>query len=189
MTMFVIQIILGIAFLLLGGKLFLFLVGGAGFFVGYLLSGYLLPQQPEWFFLVVGGLSAILVILLLIAVKNILIGAAGFAAGAYLTYNLINLINPPTGLATLTILISGGVLGILLAIFLFKWALIFISAIIGSTFVVVKLDVSPQLITYLFILLVVIGVVIQSGLIHSNQPAPHKETWQTTWIPSHTRRD
>ena len=77
-----VTLVVGLAVLLLGRRLFWLFVGAAGFAVGFTVAPAALPNSPEWLIvlaaLVLGILGAVLAILL----QWLAVGLGGFAPGS-----------------------------------------------------------------------------------------------------------
>ena len=57
---------------------------------------------------------------------------------------------------------SGGIIGVILVLSLFEVALIGVSALIGASLVVQALNLSPAVAGLLFVILLIVGIVIQA---------------------------
>jgi len=156
------RILLGLVLLLLGRKLFWLFVGTIGFIFGIEYAAQYLAGQPNWLIvliaLVIGFIGAVLAIFL----QRLAIGAAGFIAGGYIVVSLLNLWGFSTGQFSWVLFLSGGIVGGVLVVVLFDWALVILSSCSGATFIVqgAQLDILSS--TLLFLALATAGILMQS---------------------------
>ena len=158
-------IVLGTVLLAFGRSVFWFFVGVVGFLAGFNLGTQVLTGQPEWVIvaaaIVVGIVGAILAVVL----QRFAAGLAGFFAGGYLLVTLLSMVGWEVGqLAWLPFLV-GGVIGAVLSLFLFDWALIGLSALTGASLVVQALQLSPAVQVLVYLGLFVAGVLIQASML------------------------
>ncbi len=157
--LFVINFILGIGLLVAGRKLFWLFVAAAGFFAGVELTTRFW-HGSEGLSIVVGLIIGVLFALLAMALQSIAIGVAGFLLGATSLLSLANSFGIERG--ELIIYIVGGILGIIFISIFFDWALISISSFAGASILVKTLDLGRPLAGLTFVILLIIGIVIQS---------------------------
>jgi len=79
----IISLILGVALLVAGRKLFWLFVGAAGFVTGLQLATQFW-QGPELLAIVIGLVVGVIFALLAIFLQSVAIGIAGFLAGGYI---------------------------------------------------------------------------------------------------------
>lgn len=160
MTTFI-QIILGIAVLVAGRKLFWLFVAAVGFVAGIILAGFLFPNQSDLIQLLValacGAVGAVLALFL----QQLAIGLAGFLVGGYALVSLLKLVG--LQLPNWLPFIVGGLIGAALLAMLFEWAIIILSSLAGAGLLVQASGIAEGLQTVLFILLLVVGLAIQTG--------------------------
>jgi hypothetical protein len=63
------------------------------------------------------------------------------------------------------VFVIGGILGAILLLVLFDWALILFSSVVGARFIAMAIVLSQTSRTILFILLVVIGIAVQRSML------------------------
>jgi hypothetical protein len=158
----VVSLILGVALLLAGRKLFWLFVGAAGFVAGLQLATQFW-QGPEILAIVIGLVVGVIFALLAIFLQGVAIGVAGFLAGGYILTVLAGMIGLNQGAFSWIVYLVGGVIGVLLVIFLFDWALITLSSLAGASLVTQSLPVASGMGGVIFLALVIIGVVIQGS--------------------------
>lgn len=162
-----VNILLGIALLVAGRKLFWLFVAAAGFVLGTQLVVRSF-HGPEWLGLVVGIVVGLLFAALAMFLKTIAIAVAGFLVGGSILLALARLFGiDPGGLAWL-VYVVGGVIGIILVSVLFDWALISLSSLSGAALIIQELTAVNRMPTaipasVIFFVLVIVGVVIQGG--------------------------
>jgi hypothetical protein len=158
----IISILVGIAVLIAGRKLFWLFVGVVGFAVGLSLAFQLLTDQPTWLILVAALILGIVGAVVAIFVQTAAIGVAGFLVGGYVVLWLLQQLGLDVSQWGWIVFIIGGILGVILALLLFDAALIILSSLTGASLIVQVTNLSPLVMTLLFIVLVVIGIVIQT---------------------------
>lgn len=158
------NLIVGAILALLGRKLFWLFVGGLGFIAGYTYTETFLGQQPDYIVVLVaivaGGIGALLAIFL----QGLAVGLAGFLAGGFITLEVLRISQFDPGQFTWLICFGGGILGTALLVFVFDWALIILSAVIGGSLVVEALPIDPQFKIWSFLAIVVVGCAVQAKL-------------------------
>lgn len=167
----IISLILGIALLIAGRKLFWLFVGAAGFLAGMQLA----PQfwrGPEITVLLIGLLIGVVFAVLAIFLEGVAIGVAGFLAGGYVLTALVSMIGLNPGGFSWIVYVIGGIIGVLFVIFLFDWALITLSSLAGASLVTQALPTSGGPSGVLYLALVIIGVVIQGMIMQRERIAP-----------------
>src|SRR5690242_6306246 len=155
--------VVGIVILLFGRKLFWLCVAAVGFAAGVELAPHLV-QQPSpllalTFALVLGFIGALLALFL----QKLAIAIVGFLSGGKLALAFAGaFLAAAASYYWLTFLI-GGVIGAILLLLLFDWALIFLSAIVGAYLIQAVIRLPSTGSTILFLVLVVVGVLVQAG--------------------------
>ena len=160
----VISIILGGALLLVGRKLFWLFVGAAGFVAGLQLATQFW-QGPEILAIIVGLVVGVIFALLAIFLQGVAIGVAGFLAGGYILTVLAGMLGLNQGAFSWIVYVIGGIIGLLLVIFLFDWALITLSSLAGASLVTQALLIPSGIASVVFLALVIVGIVIQGSML------------------------
>lgn len=160
----VLSVIIGAVLLLFGRKLFWLFVAALGFAVGIEATQYLVHDPPVWMALSVAlvlGFAGALIALLL---QKLAIALAGFVGGGRVAVALAAaFFVQHDQYFSLTFLI-GGIVGALLLLALFDWAIIFLSAVEGAHLVRSGIVLPEKGAQILFIALVVLGVVVQASM-------------------------
>lgn len=154
------SILVGTALLLFGRRLYWVFVAGVGFVVGARLAveslGASAGAGTVWVALAIGLIGAILSLVL----QRVLVGIAGFLAGGYLLYTAtLGLGHNSWGWIAFVL---GGILGTVLLLGVFDWALIALSALMGAAVIAQNVPLDPVLSSLVFLVLMAIGIVVQA---------------------------
>ena len=165
----VIGALVGVIVLLFGRKLFWLCVAAVGFAVGVEVAPHLV-QQPSpivalTFALVLGLVGALLALFL----QKIAIGIAGFVAGGRLALAVAAAFMGNADQHHWLTFLIGGVIGAILLLILFDWALIFLSSIVGAYLIQGLVTLPPTGTAILFMVLVMVGVLIQAGALRRSR--------------------
>jgi len=157
-------LLIGIAILLLGRKLFWLSVAAIGFVIGVQMAPSLFPHQAEIYVLAFGLFLGILGAVLALFLQGIAIALAGFVFGSHLGMALATALSTGGGDNVWIFAIAGGVIGAVVMIAFFDWALIILSSLVGAHLIVdaIRMNSSAKLVC--FVVLVVAGIVIQASL-------------------------
>ncbi len=168
--MLLLRILAGIALVLAGRRLFWLFVGLIGFISGARMASHFFPGQPEWMILAIALRAGVLGALLALFLQWLAVGLAGFLAGAYITVSLLHLSGWGTGGIDWLLFFIGGILGTILIIVLFDWALIILSSLAGAGLIIETLHANQGVAAMLFIALVIVGIVVQSRVTRVKKP-------------------
>jgi len=158
------RILAGIGLLAFGRKLFWLFVGLIGFVSGVHLATRFFPGQPEWMVLAIALMAGVLGALLALFLQWLAIGLAGFFAGGYIVVRLLYVSGLTTGGMYWVLFLIGGIIGLILVIVLFDWALIILSSLAGAGLITESAHVGHSGSLLLFIVLVIAGILVQSRL-------------------------
>ena len=161
----VIGLMIGVALLFFGRKLFWLFVAAIGFAAGMEIAQQITHTPSPMFVLLIalgfGVLGAILSVLL----QKFAIGIAGFIAGGRLATALSAAFYVNHAEYSRIIFLIGGIFGAILLLALFNWALILLTSVEGAH-LISSMIVLPQMGCMLvLIVLIVIGVVVQSAML------------------------
>lgn len=168
----VVNLVLGVAMLLLGRRLFWLFVGVAGFILGIRLAPQLFGGQPDWVLLLIALVFGIVGALLAILLQWVAIAVAGFLLGGFALVSLATLLNFNPGQYEWLVYIIGGIFGAIVILALFDPALIILSSLAGAGLIVQVLNFSAQIELVLFVILTAVGIGVQASLLNSSPPAP-----------------
>jgi hypothetical protein len=160
----ILRILIGILALILGRRLFWLFVGVVGFALGFTCATEFFQGQPDWLIVVIALGVGLLGALLAVFVQQIAIGVAGFIGGGYITLTVVNTLGWDPGSAAWLPFLVGGIVGLVLMIVLFDWALIVLSSLVGAGLIVEAIQLREPVEIVLFVALVAVGIVVQAGL-------------------------
>ncbi len=162
--MAVINVVGGALLLTLGRKIFWLFVAASGFYAGLELASRYLNVGPEWVALLIAVAVGLLGALLAYFFQKLVIGAAGFLAGVFIASRLVSQLGPQVKNWDWLIILAGGIIGIVLMVAIFEWALIILSSLAGSLLVVEGLKLAGLIGMVAGVILFAIGLVFQFGL-------------------------
>ncbi len=170
----ILRILIGILVLTLGRKLFWLFVAVVGFAFGAALGTQFFQGQPDWVILVIALGAGLLGALLAVFLQQIAIAVAGVIGGGYIALILLNALGWDPGTASWLPFLIGGIIGLVLMIVLFDWALIVLSSLVGASLIVQAIQLREPVEIALFVVLIVVGIAVQASLIgrDRSQPAP-----------------
>ena len=167
----IVSLLLGVALLVAGRKLFWLFVGAAGFVAGLQLATQFW-HGPEIMAILIGLVVGVVFALLAIVLQGVAIGVAGFLAGGYVLTVLAGMLGLNQGSLSWVIYLIGGIIGVLLVIFLFDWALITLSSLAGASLITQGIPLAAGIAGVVFLALVILGVVIQGTTLRRDRLVP-----------------
>jgi hypothetical protein len=167
------NVLVGVALLTLGRRLFWLFVAGLGFVVSLQLATQFLPGGAT-------GSPAIVIALVIGAIgalaarfiQRLAVRLAGFLSGIVLALSALQWLHLDLGLWTWALALAAGLIGMLLAAWAFSWALVLLSSAIGAGLIAVTLDLPTSLTIAVFTGALLVGIVIQSGVVGRVRHAP-----------------
>lgn len=176
----IITVILGLTALTSGRRLFWLFVGVIGFAVGFQYAPLLFDVQSRALLLVLALVLGIGGALLAVFFQKFAVSLAGFAAGGYIAMHLLELFELGSGPLPWLPYAIGGVIGAILMVAVFDWALIFISSLAGASMIVHALSLSPFAESLLFFVLAIFGILLQARMFRQSTAAPPRTTQRET---------
>src|SRR4030081_544352 len=168
----IIGVVIGAAILLFGRKLFWLFVAALGFAMGLEIAAYFMREPPVWMTLLVALVLGVLGAFLAILLQKLAIAVAGFIAGGRIAWALAAAFWVEHMHYRGITFVIGGILGALLLLALFDWVLILLSSVEGAHLIVNGIVLPQSGAVILFIVLAVIGVVVQGSMLRgSRRPA------------------
>jgi hypothetical protein len=161
----IISVIIGVAILLFGRKLFWLFVAALGFAVGLEIAAYFMKEPPQWMTLLVALGCGVIGAMLAILLQKIAIAIAGFIAGGRIAWALAAAFFVEHAHYRGLTFVIGGILGALLLLSLFDWVLILLSSIEGAHLIGNGITLPEKGAMILFIALAVIGVLVQGSML------------------------
>jgi hypothetical protein len=169
-------ILIGVALLILGRKLYWLFVGTAGCVGGIMLATRLLGGQPDWVILAIALAGGVLGALLAVFLQQMAVALAGFIGGGYVALNLMDAMGGQPGPLAWIPLVVGGIVGLVLVLTLFDWSLILLSSLLGANLIVQAPSLRSSITALLFTLLVVVGIAVQATSMHRERSNPTPRT-------------
>ena len=167
-------LIAGILLLLLGRRIFWIYVGAVGFVVGFNVAKSYFPSGSDTLVLGAAAALGVLGIVLSIFFQKVAISSSGFLAGAYIAREVCFRLNLLPSDQLWIALVAGGVIGVLLALWIFDWAMIVLSSLLGSILVMNALPVSETVRLAGFLGLALFGVMLQAGVLKEKKNSSAK---------------
>jgi hypothetical protein len=159
-------IIVGLVLLVCGRRLYWLFVAGIGFLTGLALAPDLLPGRPEWLILLAALVAAIVGAVVALVAQRLTIGLIGFVAGGGIGLLFLRGLGIGGEASGWIAYLIAGIIGLVLMLALFEWALILLSSLAGANLIVAGVVARyplPQTVALVLLIgLVLIGVVVQA---------------------------
>ncbi len=162
-TVPVVGALIGIVILFFGRKLFWLCVAAVGFLAGIELAPHLVTEPSPLLELAVALVLGVLGALLAFLLQKIAVALVGFLAGGKLASAIAAAFFVHYSQYSTIIFVVGGLIGTMLLLFLFDWALIVVSSFIGAHMIQNAIVLPPSGSTIVFLGLAVIGMVVQAA--------------------------
>jgi hypothetical protein len=162
--MSIINIVGGALLLTLGRKIFWLFVAVSGFYAGLEVATRYLNIRPEWVAWLIALAAGLLGALLAYFFQKLVIGVAGFLAGAFIASRLVSYLGAQVKGSEWLVILIGGIIGIALMYIIFEWALVILSSLAGAILVVEGLKLAAMVGIVIGVILFVVGLVFQTGL-------------------------
>jgi hypothetical protein len=156
------SLLLGIALLLFGRRLFWLFVGAVGFIAGMEWGAALLGKQPEMVALIFAVAVGIVCALLAVLVQRLAVAIAGGVVGGLFAMQLAVAAGVSGQTPHLVAFAIGAVLAAILVSVLFDWALIILSSLAGGSLLAEFFVSGRSLEMIVALLLCIAGIVFQS---------------------------
>jgi hypothetical protein len=163
--------LIGAVILLFGRKLFWLCVAAIGFAAGVEIAPHLVQEPSPLLALTVAIVLGLIGALLALFLQKVAIAVLGFLAGGKLAGAIAAAFFVQYAQhSTITFLI-GGIVGAILMLVVFDWALIVVSALIGAHLIQSAIVLPQQGSTIIFLGLAVIGMVVQAASLQRSRGA------------------
>jgi uncharacterized membrane protein YeaQ/YmgE (transglycosylase-associated protein family) len=159
----ILSAVIGAVVLLFGRKLFWLCVAAIGFAAGVTLASHIVSEPSALLQLTFAILLGFIGALLALFLQKLAIGLAGFLAGGRFAVGLVATFLAQYASHYWLTFIIGGLIGAILLLMLFDWALIFISSLIGAHLITAAISLPPTGEVLLFTALVLLGFLIQAA--------------------------
>ena len=159
----IVGVLIGIVILFFGRKLFWLCVAAVGFAVGVEIAPHLVNQPSSVLALLVVLALGVLGALLALFLQKIAIAVLGFLAGGKLASAIAAAFFVHYAQHSTIIFVVGGIIGAILLLAVFDWALIVASSFIGAYLIQSAILLPPTGSTIVFIGLAILGIVVQAA--------------------------
>jgi hypothetical protein len=167
-------LVLGIALLLFGRRLFWLFVAAAGFVAGLSFATQYMHGQSELVILLIAIVAGIIGAFLGIMLEGVALLIGGFLAGGYLATTLVAALGLALTTGFWVIYIIGGLVGALLVAAFFDWAIILLSALLGTGIIMPFFTLPTMTYWAVFLVLFAIGILVQAGIWRRRYPVRRK---------------
>jgi hypothetical protein len=167
----IISTLIGAVILLFGRKLFWLCVAAVGFAAGVEIAPHLVHEPSTLLALTIALVLGFIGALIALFLQKIAIAIAGFLAGGKLAVVMAAAFFAQHAHYFGFTFLVGGIIGALLLLALFDWALIFLSSVVGAHLIQSAAALPTSGATILFIGLAVIGIVVQVAAMRRSRVA------------------
>ena len=163
--------LIGIVILFFGRKLFWLCVAAVGFAAGVEIAPHLVHEPSPLLALTVALVLGLIGALLALFLQKIAIAVLGFLAGGKLAGAIAAAFFVQYAQYSTIIFVVGGIIGAILLLVLFDWALIVVSSLIGAHLIVFQgaITLPPSGSTILFLGLAIVGIFVQAASLRRSQ--------------------
>ena len=159
----IVGVLIGIAILFFGRKLFWLTVAAVGFAVGVEIAPLLVNEPSSLLALLIALVLGLLGALLALFLQKIAIAVLGFFAGGKLATAIAAAFFVHYAQYSTIIFVIGGIIGAILLLAVFGWALIVVSSFIGAYLIQSAIVLPPTGSTLVFIGLAIVGIFVQAA--------------------------
>jgi hypothetical protein len=155
--------LIGVVILLFGRKLFWLCVAAVGFAAGVEIAPHLVHEPSPLMALIIALALGLIGALLALFLQKIAIAVLGFLAGGKLAGAIAAAFLVHYAQHSTIIFVIGGIIGAILLLVLFDWALIIVSSLIGAHLIQSAIALPASGSTIVLIGLTVIGILVQAA--------------------------
>ena len=159
----IVGVIIGVVILFFGRKLFWLCVAAVGFAVGVKIAPLLVNESSSLLALLIALIFGVLGALLAFFLQKVAIAVLGFLAGGKLATAIAAAFFVQYAQYSTIIFVIGGIIGAILLLALFGWALIVVSSFIGAYLIQSAIVLPPTGATLVFIGLAMVGIFVQAA--------------------------
>jgi hypothetical protein len=159
----IVGVLIGVVVLFFGRKLFWLCVAAVGFIVGVEIAPHFIHEPSSILALVIALVFGLIGALLALFLQKIAIAILGFLAGGYCANAIAAAFFVHYVQYSTIIFIVGGVIGAILLLAVFDWALIVVSSLIGAHLIQSAIVLPPTGSTIVFIGLAIVGILVQAA--------------------------
>jgi hypothetical protein len=158
----IVSVLIGIVILFFGRKLFWLCVAAVGFAAGVQIAPLLVNEASSLLALVIAVAFGVIGVLLALFIQKIAIAVLGFLAGGKLATAIAAAFFVQYAQYSTIIFVIGGIVGAILLLAVFGWALIIVSSFIGAYLIQSAIVLPPTGSTLVFIGLAILGIFVQA---------------------------
>ena len=158
----IVGVVIGVVILFFGRKLFWLCVAAVGFAAGLQIAPLLVNEASSVLALVIAVVFGILGALLAVFIQKIAIAVLGILAGGKLATAIAAAFFVQHAQYSTIIFVIGGIVGAILLLAVFGWALIVVSSFIGAYLIQSAIVLPPTGLTLVFIGLAILGIFVQA---------------------------
>ena len=159
----IIGVLIGVVILFFGRKLFWLCVAAVGFAVGVEVAPLLVTEPSSLLALIIALAFGMLGALLALFLQKVAIAVLGFLAGGKLATAIAAAFFVHYAQYSTVVFVVGGIIGAILLLGLFNWALIVVSSFIGAYLIQSAIVLPPTGSTLVFVALAIIGIIVQAA--------------------------
>jgi uncharacterized protein DUF4203 len=159
----IVGVLIGVVVLFFGRKLFWLCVAAVGFAVGVEIAPLLVNESSSLLALLIALIFGVLGALLALFLQKVAIAVLGFLAGGKLATAIAAAFFVQYAQYSTIIFVIGGIIGAILLLVLFGWALIVVSSFIGAYLIQSAIVLPPTGSTLVFIGLAMVGIFVQAA--------------------------
>jgi Domain of unknown function (DUF4203) len=159
----IVGVIIGVVILFFGRKLFWLCVAAVGFAVGVKIAPLLVNESSSLLALLIALIFGVLGALLAFFIQKVAIAVLGFLAGGKLATAIAAAFFVQYAQYSTIIFVIGGIMGAILLLALFGWALIVVSSLIAAYLIQSAIVLPPTGSTLVFIGLAMVGIFVQAA--------------------------
>jgi len=159
----IVGVLIGVVILFFGRKLFWLCVAAVGFAVGVEIAPQLVNEPSSLLALLVALVFGVLGALLALFLQKVAIAVLGFIAGGKLASAIAGAFFVHYTQYSTIIFVVGGIIGAVLLLAVFDWALIVVSSFIGAYLIQSAIVLPPTGSTLVFVGLAIIGIFVQAA--------------------------
>jgi len=169
------QILVSLALLFAGRRVFWFVVAVLGFYAGMQATPLFIDAPSQSLTIAISLGCGLLMAVAAFILQKLAIGISGFIVGGYGAFLAMSRLGIHLGKLNWVPIVCAGLLGVVLSSIVFEWALIVISAVAGAYLLVMTLGVSDKIQPLVFVLVAVAGFLIQAKDKSKKKPEKKKE--------------
>jgi hypothetical protein len=159
----IVGVLIGVVILFFGRRLFWLCVAAVGFAVGVEIAPQLINEPSSLLALLIALIFGVLGALLALFLQKIAIAVLGFLAGGKLAAAIAAAFFVHHAQYSTIIFVAGGIIGAILLLAVFDWALIIVSSFIGAYLIQSAIVLPPTGSTLVFVALAIIGIIVQAA--------------------------